>query len=135
LIEKGTYFLNQSIQDEQVSTFHLEAMIASHHTQSDSAQKWQSLLELYDQLLQLENNPIILLNRAYVMSKVFSPQKAIVEIEDQNNAEASYLYFALLGELYLNIDSSRATEYFEKAIGCTNLDSEKKAIQEKLKKL
>ncbi|NJO02175.1 MAG: RNA polymerase subunit sigma, partial [Bacteroidia bacterium] len=107
LIDKGNYFLYQALQPDEASAFHLEALIAAHHTQADTPEKWASLLQLYDQLLLREAHPLTILNRALVLSKAQSPEQAIAEVEDHPELEKSYLYYALLGELYSAVDAEK----------------------------
>src|SRR3546814_544212 len=49
LINQGIQFLKRSMQGDEISTYHLEARIASWHcVKEDSPGKWQSVLELYE---------------------------------------------------------------------------------------
>jgi RNA polymerase sigma-70 factor (ECF subfamily) len=68
LISKGVYFLHQASQGNKISRYHLEAGIAYWHTiKEDTKEKWSSILQLFDQLLQIEYSPIAALNRAYAL--------------------------------------------------------------------
>ncbi|MFN8456985.1 MAG: DUF6596 domain-containing protein, partial [Anaerolineae bacterium] len=70
LIRKGEYFLSCSASGNKISKYHLEAAIAYWHThKKDSPEKWENILQLYNQLLQLEYSPIAALNRTYALSK------------------------------------------------------------------
>ncbi len=58
LISKGGYFLNCAASGNKVSKYHLEAAIAYWSTQKkDSKEKWENVLQLYDQLLEIEKSP------------------------------------------------------------------------------
>jgi RNA polymerase sigma factor (sigma-70 family) len=64
LIEKGKYYLNQSSKGDELSKYHFEAAIAYWHTQkNDTTEKWETILQLYNRLLQIEYSPIAALNR------------------------------------------------------------------------
>jgi predicted RNA polymerase sigma factor len=66
LIAKGEYFLDQASQGTALSKYHLEAGIAYWHTiKADTTQKWDNILQLYNQLLLVEYSPIAALNRTY----------------------------------------------------------------------
>jgi RNA polymerase sigma-70 factor (ECF subfamily) len=54
LIRRGEYFLNCSASGDKISKYHLEAAIAYWHTQKeDTQEKWENILQYYNQLLQL----------------------------------------------------------------------------------
>lgn len=129
LIAKGVYFMRQSSQGNQISKYHLEAGIAYWHTQkTDIKEKWESILQLYNLLLQLEYSPIAALNRTYALAKTMGKQEAIVEAEKLQLSNNHY-YFTLLGELYKNIDNNKAKLNFEKAFSLAKTNADKKAIQ------
>ena len=132
LISKGGYFLNRAAQGNTISRYHLEAAIAYWHTvKVDTHEKWESILQLYNQLLQIEYSPIAALNRTYALSKANGKEEAIVEAE-KLKLEDNHFYFALLGELYTDIDNRKAQEHFEKALSLAKTNADKKAIQKKI---
>jgi RNA polymerase sigma factor (sigma-70 family) len=82
LISQGGYYLNRSANGDSVSKYHLEAGIAYWSTQkSDTKEKWENVLQLYNRLLQIQYSPIAALNRTYALSKANSKEEAIVEAE------------------------------------------------------
>lgn len=135
LISKGVYFLRQSSQGNQISKYHLEAGIAYWHTQkTDTKEKWESILQLYNLLLQLEYSPVAALNRTYALSKARGKQEAIIEVEKLNLSNNHY-YFTLLGELYRDIDNDRAKSNFAKALSLAKTDTDKKLINARIERL
>jgi RNA polymerase sigma-70 factor (ECF subfamily) len=135
LIERGIYFLKQSSQGDQISKYHLEAGIAYWHTQkADTEEKWESILQLYNLLLQVEYSPIAALNRTYALSKARGKETAIVEAKKLNLGNNHY-YFTLLGELYKGIDDSQAKKNFEKALSLAKTEWDRKTIRTQLNKL
>ncbi len=135
LIRKGEYFLNCSASGNKISKYHLEAGIAYRHTQKeDSKEKWENILQLYNQLLQIEYSPIAALNRTYAFSKANGKEVAITEAE-KLNLKNNHFYFTLLGELYTNIDNKKAELNFNKAISLAKTLTDKQAIQRKIDKL
>jgi RNA polymerase sigma-70 factor (ECF subfamily) len=79
LIEQGTYFLRCAATGNILSKYHLEAGIAYWHTQKeDSLEKWDSILQLYNQLLIMEYSPIAALNRTFALAKTGGKQQAIL---------------------------------------------------------
>lgn len=135
LVSKGGYFLNCAASGNKLSKYHLEAGIAYWHTQkSDTKEKWENILQLYNRLLQIEYSPIAALNRTYALSKANGKQEAIAEAE-KLNLPGNQFYFALLGELYKDIDTKKAKQNFQKALSLAKTQADKQAIQTKIDKL
>lgn len=135
LIEKGALFLKQASKGNQISKYHLEAGIAYWHTQkADSKEKWESILQLYNLLLQVEYSPIAALNRTYALSKANGKEEAIIEAEKLNLSNNHY-YYTLLGELYKETDSTKAKINFEKALSLAKTRTDKQTIRLKIDKL
>ena len=135
LISKGVYFLHQASQGNKISKYHLEASIAYWHTiKADTKEKWENILQLFNQLLQMEYSPIAALNRTYALSKANGKEEAIVEAEKLNLAD-NHFYFTLLGELYKDIDNNKAKQNFQKALSLAKTQTDKQTIQKKIDKL
>ncbi len=134
-INKGAYFLSCAASGNKISKYHLEAGIAFWHTQkADATEKWENILQFYNQLLQIDYSPIAALNRTYALSKANGKQQAIIEAEKLNLAN-NHFYFTLLGELYSDADNKKAKENFEKALSLAKTSSDRQAIQRKIDKL
>ena len=135
LIKKGAHFLHQASQGNKISKYHLEASIAWWHTiKTDTKQKWENILQLYNRLLQIEYSPIAALNRTYALSRANGKQEAITEAEKLNLAD-NHFYFTLLGELYTDIDNKKAIQNFQKAVSLAKTQTDKQTIQKKIDKL
>ena len=135
LISKGGYFLNCAAVGKKLSKYHLEAAIAFWHTQkSDTKEKWENILQLYNQLLQIEYSPIAALNRTYALSKSRGKEEAIIEAEKLKLTNIHF-YYVLLGELYTDINNDRAKEYFLKAFTLAKTQTEKQSIEKKIDSL
>ncbi len=135
LIHKGEYYLGKSSQGKHVSKFHLEASIAYWHThKNDTTEKWESILQLYNRLLQVEYSPIAALNRTYALAKANGVKNAIVEAEKLNLID-SHFYFTLLGELYTTIDKEKSKSHFLTALSLAKSMPDKQTINQKLANL
>lgn len=135
LISKGGYFLQQASRGDQLSKYHLEASIAYWHTiKADSSEKWQSILGLFDLLIQVDRSPVVAMNRTYALSKVKGKLAAIAELEklQLNN---NHYYFLLLGDLYTGIDDEQAKQHFRCAVSLAKSRADRISIQQKLDKL
>jgi RNA polymerase sigma factor (sigma-70 family) len=132
LINKGIHFLNLSAQGNEVSSYHLEARIAYWHCiKEDSKEKWEEILQLYNQLLLVNYSPGVALNRTFALYKANGRQAALIEAE-KLKLENNHFYFLLLGELYKKIDNEKAKSNFQKAFSLAKTQTEKQVIQEKI---
>jgi RNA polymerase sigma factor (sigma-70 family) len=128
LINRGNYFLTLSAQGQEISSYHLEARIAYWHSQKeDKKEKWESILQLYNHLLQINYSPMVALNRTFALYKARGAKIALIEAE-KLKLESNHLYFTLLGELYKNIDANKAKANFEKAYGLAKTQTDKQML-------
>jgi RNA polymerase sigma-70 factor (ECF subfamily) len=134
-ILKGGYFLHRSAGGTHLSKYHLEAGIAYWNTQKpDTTEKWENILHLYDHLLQLEHSPIAALNRIYALFKTDGHVTAIEEAEKLNLTD-NHFYFALLGELYADIDKTTAMRHFQHALSLAKTETDKRVLEKRLNRL
>ncbi|MFB9840774.1 RNA polymerase sigma factor [Mucilaginibacter ginsenosidivorans] len=132
LISRGSYFFHCAASGDTLSKYHLEAGIAYWNTQkTDSIEKWESVLQLYNQLLAIEYSPVAALNRTYALSKTRGKEQAIMEAE-QLTLENYTFYFILLGDLYTGIDTEMARKNLLKALSITKNTPDKEAIRRKI---
>lgn len=135
LIKKGAYYLKEAFENGNLTKYHLEAGIAYCHTQKeDRPEKWEAILQLYNQLLQLEYSPVIALNRTYALSKAYGKTMAIAEAK-KLNLKANHFYFSLLGNLYTGIDNKKALECYSEALSIAVLNSHKISIQNNIDRM
>ena len=135
LIAKGAWFLHEASGGEKLSRYHLEATIAYWNTQKqDTPEKWESILQLYNRLLQICYSPVAALNRTYALAKANGKEVAIAEAEKLQLTDNHY-YFVLLGELYTDIDNTRAVTHLQKALLLAKTEADKRTIQKKMARL
>ena len=135
LIRQGFQYLNQSLDGMTLSTYHLEARIASWHClNDDTPEKWASILALYDQLLSISNSPSVALNRAYALYKV-KGREAALRAAEPLDLKTNHLYFMLLGEFHRETDPARATAHFQQAFALAKTTTDRQLIRQKLDKL
>ena len=132
LISTGHYYLNKASRGKELSRFHLEAGIAYWHTtKNDSQEKWENILQLYNQLLCISYSPVGALNRTYALSRIYGKQTAIVEAEKLGLAK-NHLYHVLLGWLYTGVDNEKAKEHLNLALVYANTETERIRIRKYL---
>lgn len=135
LIIKGNYFLIQSAKGQEITKYHLEASIAYWHcTKTETSNKWQNILQLYNRLLLIDYSPIVALNRTLALSKVHGKEVAINEAE-KIDLKDNHLYFSLLGNLYSDIDNSKAIKNYEIALNLATTNADKSTISKRLNNL
>lgn len=135
LIEKGKYYLNQASHGNQLSKYHLEAAIAYWHThKDDTAEKWENILQLYNKLVQIEYSPIAALNRTYALAKANGKENAIVEAEKLKLTD-NHFYYSLLGNLYSDIDNTKALQHFQTALILAKSNADKATITKNINRL
>lgn len=134
LIERGNYYLVNACIGNEVSKYHLEAGIAYWHTTPTDENKWQYILQLYNQLILIEYSPITALNRTFAFAKVYGNKRAIAEAEKLDLIESNY-YHELLGYLYSDINIDKAIEHYEQAIKITKSKTEKQTLTKEIEHL
>ncbi|WP_042479240.1 RNA polymerase sigma factor [Solitalea canadensis] len=132
LINQGLHYLKLSAAGNEITSYHLEARIAYWHCiKEDTEEKWQSILELYDRLLQINYSPSVALNRLFALYKVKGAEVALLETE-KLKLENNHFYFIFLAELYKNIDHQQAKLHLQKAFSLAKTQAEKQGIQAKM---
>ncbi len=135
LIQQGRYYLNLAAEGKQLSKYHIEAAIAGEHTvKEDTPEKWETILQLYNQLLFIEYSPIAALNRTYALAKADGKEIAIREAE-KLKLENNHLYYSLLGYLYTGVDNGKAVGHLKTALRLAKSEADKVAIQRNLDNL
>jgi RNA polymerase sigma factor (sigma-70 family) len=135
LIARGVWYLHKATSGKNISKYHLEAGIAYWHTKkTDSKEKWENILHLYNQLLITDYSAVAALNRVYAVSKINGKKAAINEAESLQLVRNHY-YYALLGELYRGIDNEKSRHNFGKALTLAKTKGDKSIIQKNIDKL
>lgn len=135
LIDKGKYYLQQAATPNELTKYHLEAAIAYWHTyKEDTPEKWESILQLYNNLLILEYSPIAALNRTFALARVKGKPAAIAEAE-KLGLTGNHFYYSLLGNLYTDIDNAKAIRHFETALQLAASASDKATIAKNINRL
>ncbi|MGJ1385964.1 RNA polymerase sigma factor [Sphingobacterium spiritivorum] len=136
LIQRGNYYLvNATTQSAKSPTkYHLEAGIAYWHTTSTDHSKWINILQLYDQLIIIEDSPITALNRVFAFANVHGKEKAILEAEKLNLIKNTF-YQAVMGYLYAHTDIDRSLAHYEQAIRLSRSSTEKHTLKKEIERL
>lgn len=134
MIDKGNYYLVNACSGNEVSKYHLEAAIAYWHTTPVDKDKWEHILQLYNQLIVIEYSPMTALNRTFALAKVYGSERGIREAERLDLGENHY-YHSLLGYLYADIDIGKAIARYDRTISLSNSIAEKKSLTREVERL
>jgi RNA polymerase sigma factor (sigma-70 family) len=138
LMQKGFFNLEKSSPGNSISIYHILAGISAYHCSAVdyNATDWKGILTLYDKLLEIDSSPIVILNRAIALSKVYGAEKAITELEHIKNIaslKTYYLFYSAQAEFCIELNQfSKAAASLKTAVELAPLLTEKILLQEKL---
>jgi len=123
LMSKGFELMEESTEPFEVSTYHLEAAIASQHATARSFEQtnWRSIYHLYEMLYQLQPNPIVAMNKAIASAYAINRKNALDELQQIKGLEQHHLYYASIGEIYFELQNkTEAKKFYQKALEFTS---------------
>ncbi len=139
LIDEGLTLLEQSAAGSELTTYHIEAAIASEHVRARdvAATDWETIVSLYDRLLALQPSPVVALNRAVAVGERDGPDgglAAIGTIDDRQRLAAYPFYHAAIAEMELRRNHREAAhEHFSAALALARSDPERRFIQRRIR--
>jgi RNA polymerase sigma factor (sigma-70 family) len=141
MIARGLFHLMQSTGGDEISRYHLQAGISACHCAATDYEStdWPRILSLYDLLIDMDDSPVVALNRAVAVSNVHGPKAGIVAVEAIRNREqlnSYYLLYAVLGEFESLLSNRQAAiNYFRKSLELATIKSEMKFLSKRLRAL
>ncbi len=138
MIGRGMFHLAQSAVGNDISEYHLQAGIAAVHCTARDYEStdWPRILSLYDELIEIDDSPVIALNRAVALAQVHGPRAGIEAIESIRPLEALesyYLLHAVMAEFETQLnDFQAAARHLRKALQLTDLESEQSLLSKRL---
>lgn len=141
MIGRGMLHLSQSAAGEEVTSYHLQAGIAACHCAATDYEStdWVQILALYDRLVELDNSPIVALNRSVAAAQVYGPRagiQAVEAIRNRQSLDSYYLLYAVLAEFEAQLnDFQSAIDRLRKAIQLTEIKSEQSLLSNRLRDL
>ncbi len=130
MIAQGMLHFARSAAGEEFTQYHLQAGIAACHCAAPdfASTDWRQILLLYDHLVQIDDSPIVALNRAVAVANVHGPTAGIAAIEGirgRAELDSYYLLYAVLGDFEARrAHFAAAAGYFRQALEFTDLKSE-----------
>ncbi len=138
MMARGMFHLAKSASGHDIGEYHLQAGIAACHCAAKDYEStdWPRILSLYDRLMEIDNSPIIALNRAVIVANVHGAKagfEAVAAMEKRENLEGYYLFYAVLGELKSQLnDPVGAAGHFRKSLQLAETKSEQVFLSRRL---
>ena len=131
MIARGMFHLARSAGGAEISEYHLQAGIAAVHCGAADFEStnWRQILALYDRLMEIDDSPVVALNRAVAVAQVHGPRaglEAIEAIRNQQALESYYLLYAVLAQFEWQLSEfDAAAKHLRRALELTELESER----------
>jgi RNA polymerase sigma-70 factor (ECF subfamily) len=138
LIARGFHHLDRAGRGDELTTYHLQAGIASCHAVASSAGEtdWARMLEFYDQLMAVQPSPVVWLNRAVALARVEGPRAALESLEalaEDPALRRYHLWHAVRGALSAELgDVREAAERYRAALQCQCTEPERRFLGTRL---
>ena len=138
LIALGFSYFDRSITGDNLSEWHIQAAIAATYASAASSAEidWPSILNHYDQLMEITHSPVVALNRAVVVMKVHGAEAslaALTPLEGNAALQKYHLLPAMRGHALAALgrrDEAKAA--FTAALQCDCTLPEKRFLQRQL---
>ncbi|MBK6266006.1 sigma-70 family RNA polymerase sigma factor [Marivirga sp. S37H4] len=138
-IEEGFYYLNCATKADELSHFHLEAIISSLHCSASSFKEtdWKAIAYLYEKLTVLKpDSPFIQLNRIIAESYVCHSPSHVQDVEALENRYNLTDYFAIpltKGDIYRrNSEMEKAIHFYKKALDSPLSAMDRQLVEKKI---
>jgi len=138
MIARGMFHLTRAATGDEMTSYHLQAAIAACHCAAPdyASTDWRQIRALYDRLIQMDDSPVVALNRAVALSEVEGPNAglaALAQARKREGMDSYYLFYAVQGELEARLKRyESASALFRKSIELTNLNSERAFLTKRL---
>ena len=138
LVGEGLELLELSAAGVELSEYHVEAVIASHHACALRTEDtdWATIVSLYDALMRMRPSPIVALNRAIAVGESEGPERGLEEIgsiADPDRLVAYPFYSAALAEFELRRGRrERARELFRAALALARNPTEREFLDRRV---
>lgn len=138
MIDEGQRLLDRAMRLERPGPLQLQAAIGSLHDDASEADStdWRQIELLYRRLSTMTPTPVVALNHAAAVAMVDGPTAGLTMLDDPLLADRldRYPHFhAARGRLLADVgDRERATLAFERALGLTSNETERRWLRRRL---
>ncbi len=139
LLAEGLALLERSAAGPEVTAYHIEAAIAAAHASARSVEEtdWQSIVALYDRLMDVAPSPVVALNRAIAIGERDGAERGLEELHaivDRARLSNYPFYPAAMGELELRRGNHEgARKHFQAALGLARSPTERRFLEKRLR--
>jgi len=140
-ISEGYFYLNKATEGTELSSYHLESIIASVHCSASSFREtdWKTIVKLYEKLEQINSSPMVTLNRIIAQSYLYDPQIALTALRQLNGhpvLQSQHLLYASEGDLLeRTAQYTEAIKAYRKAIKMAEAEPDRRFLQAKIQAL
>jgi RNA polymerase sigma-70 factor (ECF subfamily) len=137
LIAEGQAIVRRCLRRGQPGPYQVQAAINAVHSDAPTAAAtdWQQIVALYDQLLALQPNPVVALNRAVAVAEVDGPAAALALV-DTLDLEEHHRFHAVRADLLRRLDRpDEAAATYERAIAGAANGIERAFLEHRLSSL
>src|SRR5207248_1657219 len=126
--------VRRCLQRDQPGPYQLQAAINAVHADAPTAAAtdWRQIVQLYDQLLVLAPNPVVLLNRAVAVAELDGPEAGLALVDDLDLGSYHLLDAIRADFLWRLGRDSEAAAAYEAAIGLTKSTAERRFLERRL---
>ncbi|MFM9848943.1 MAG: RNA polymerase sigma factor [Hyphomicrobiaceae bacterium] len=139
VIAEGLALLDKAVRHQRPGPYQVQAAIAALHAQTARPEDtdWRQIDLLYANLEAMQPSPVITLNRAVAVSKVYGPAAALAMIEPLASQLSGYFhFFGAKGAFLMQLDrSEEARVAFDRAIALAHTPAEAAHIRQHLDRL
>lgn len=141
LINEGVDLVNHALSQGEVGMYLIQAAISAIHASAPSSEntEWRQIVALYDVLLQIEQSPIVELNRAVAVAMTDGPESGLALIDDildRNLLTDYHLLHSARGHFLNELGRTNdAGEAYNTALSLTQQEPEKRLIERKLREI
>ncbi|MAX23460.1 MAG: RNA polymerase subunit sigma-24 [Phycisphaeraceae bacterium] len=141
MIRQGVELVEQAMATGEVGSYTIQAAIAAEHARASdvSLTNWGQIVRLYDVLLQIQNSPVIALNRAVAIAMRDGPEIGLTHLEaisGRGELAEYYLYHAARADLCRRLERYEdAHDAYERALSLTQQEPEQRYLQKRLEEI
>lgn len=140
-ISEGISLVEQALASRRFGAYTVQAAIAAVHARASNAAatRWSDIVDLYDTLQRIEPSPVIELNRAVAVAMRDGPQSGLELIDSILSAgdlNEYHLAHSARAELCRRLGkTAEARASYERAIALTQLEPERRFLEERMRNL
>ena len=138
---EGVALLEKALKSRRFGSYTLQAAIAAVHAEAESvaATDWRQIVALYNQLVQIQPSPVVLLNRAVAIAMRDGPEVGLTHIDavlKHGQLANYYLAHSARADMCRRLGrTAEARSSYEKALALTQQEPERQFLQERIRQL